>query len=120
MMSDRSDAWNGADQAGFSRVQEFFVDEKYRDSLIAASNLLARAEETAQSGVRRALLEFIRECAHELLPTKEESKAEPSCSFCGRAPPNVRLGAGASAFICNECVDLFSKVFNEPRLLGDR
>jgi hypothetical protein len=38
----------------------------------------------------------------------EESKgSDPSCSFCGKAQPEVlQLIAGAHGFICNECVQL--------------
>lgn len=42
-----------------------------------------------------------------------DSCAAPSvngCSFCGRTPPAVRLGAGPGVFICNECVETFSKI----------
>ncbi|MGA2792107.1 MAG: ClpX C4-type zinc finger protein [Roseiarcus sp.] len=35
------------------------------------------------------------------------------CSFCGRRPPGVRLGAGPAVFICNECAETFSKIFAE-------
>jgi len=36
-----------------------------------------------------------------------------TCSFCGRTPPEIRLGAGPTAFICNECVDTFHGIFHE-------
>lgn len=119
-MSTQPEVWNEDDQAAFSRVQELFVDENYRDSLVAASNLVARAEEAVQSGVRSVLLEIIRECVNDLLPAKDERKADLSCSFCGRSPPEVRLGAGGAAFICNECVELFSKVLSSPASSGVR
>ena len=114
-MSNRSDTWSTAEQAAFSHVQDLFVEERYQDSLIAASNLLARAGETAQTGVHRVLLEIIRQCADDLLSQAVDRKVDPSCSFCGRAPPAVRLGAGHSSFICNECVDVFSNVLNPPQ-----
>jgi ClpX C4-type zinc finger len=41
------------------------------------------------------------------------SGAVQACSFCGKAPPEIKLGAGPSAFICNECVAIFSNIFNE-------
>jgi hypothetical protein len=31
----------------------------------------------------------------------------PSCSFCGRGGPDVRLGAGPTAYICMSCVGIF-------------
>jgi RNA polymerase-binding transcription factor DksA len=42
-----------------------------------------------------------------------EKKPEKCCSFCGKAPPDVRLGAGPDAFICNECVSIFSEIFEK-------
>jgi RNA polymerase-binding transcription factor DksA len=43
-----------------------------------------------------------------LLPTDEGDQ----CSFCGRKPPEVRLAAGPSAFICDSCVATLSETFN--------
>jgi RNA polymerase-binding transcription factor DksA len=37
------------------------------------------------------------------------------CSFCGKEPPDVKLGAGPDAFICNECVSTFSDIFTESK-----
>ncbi len=88
-MSSRIDSWAAADQAAFAHVQDLFVAESYRDSLIAASNLLTRAGQTAETGVERVLLEIISECTHELLSTNGDRKIDPSCSFCGRAPGRV-------------------------------
>ncbi len=35
------------------------------------------------------------------------SVSEPTCSFCGKAQPEVlQLIAGPQVFICNECVQL--------------
>jgi ClpX C4-type zinc finger len=33
------------------------------------------------------------------------------CSFCGKGPPSVELGAGPDAYICNECVQVFAAKF---------
>ncbi len=119
-MSSRIDSWAAADQAAFAHVQDLFVAESYRDSLIAASNLLTRAGQTAETGVERVLLEIISECPHDLLSTKGDREIDPSCSFCGRAPPAVRLGAGASSFVCSECVGVFSSVLNPHQSAEDR
>jgi len=43
------------------------------------------------------------------------SETEPACSFCGKKRPEVMLGAGPDAFICHECVDLFTEVFRLDR-----
>jgi hypothetical protein len=56
----------------------------------------------------------MRECCG-FLP--ERAASPPAgrriCSFCGSSPPDVRLGAGPSAFICDGCVDLFARHFEE-------
>ncbi len=48
----------------------------------------------------------------------ETELAEFACSFCGKKRPEVQLGAGAEAFICNECVDLFKEVFRMEKEKG--
>ena len=42
---------------------------------------------------------------------KPGSEAPPSCSFCGKREPEVRLAAGAKAFICDSCVQMLSRTF---------
>jgi ClpX C4-type zinc finger len=44
----------------------------------------------------------------------ESGSPDSCCSFCGRKAPEVRLGAGPNAFICNECVDTFHGIFHKP------
>lgn len=39
----------------------------------------------------------------------------PSCSFCGRSEPAVRLVAGANGFICNECVQIANEVLSASK-----
>ncbi len=42
------------------------------------------------------------------------TKGEPKCSFCGRNQREVKkLIAGASAYICNECVELCNEILEE-------
>ncbi|MGH6838946.1 MAG: ClpX C4-type zinc finger protein [Methylocella sp.] len=38
-------------------------------------------------------------------------QVKEECSFCGLRPPEVTLGAGPNAFICNRCVSTFAEVF---------
>ncbi|MDM7202620.1 MAG: ATP-dependent Clp protease ATP-binding subunit ClpX [Thermodesulfobacteriaceae bacterium] len=41
-------------------------------------------------------------------------KEEPRCSFCGKSQSEVsKLIAGASAYICNECVELCNEILEE-------
>ena len=46
-------------------------------------------------------------------------ETEPACSFCGRKHPEVRLGAGPEAFICDDCVSLFTEVFRKEKEQGE-
>jgi hypothetical protein len=95
-------------------VQDLFFADRFHDCAIAASAMLDRAKNAGQPGVYRALGELIGECASRLAPSGEARAAEPACSFCGRRPPEVRLGAGLSAFICDGCVGVFASVFAPP------
>jgi hypothetical protein len=108
------DKWTSHDQAAFARVQDLFLADSFDDCLIAASGLLARAKNTRQPGVYRVLGELIRECASHVAPSDEATNVDPACSFCGRKPPEVKLGAGPKAFICDGCVDVFASLFKAP------
>lgn len=96
-MSKQSNAWTEADQAAFSQVQDLYVDESYHDCLVSACGLLTRAKDADQTGLYRALAEFIRQCAAELAPKREGRQGAPTCSFWAKAPPAVRLGAKMGA-----------------------
>jgi hypothetical protein len=50
----------------------------------------------------------------EITAAASVGRTDQACSFCGSKPPEVRIGAGPDAFICNECVDTFSKIFHDP------
>jgi ClpX C4-type zinc finger len=47
------------------------------------------------------------------LPENQPSRAQHVCSFCHRKPPDVRLAAGASSFICDNCVSKLGELFRE-------
>ena len=42
----------------------------------------------------------------------DSAEREPACSFCGRKPPEIRLAAGAKAFICDSCVLTLGEAFD--------
>jgi len=105
------DTWTGDNRVAFARVQDLFVADRFHDCVIAASALLDRAKRVGQSGVYRVLGELILECAGRIAPGGETPNAEPTCSFSSRKPPEVRLGAGPSAFICDGCVGGFAGIF---------
>jgi hypothetical protein len=111
LVASSPDTWTSNDQAAFARVQDLFLADSFHDCLIAAGALLDRAKNTGQSGVYRVLGELIRECASLVAPSDEATNVDPACSFCGRKPPEVKLGAGPKAFICDGCVDVFASLF---------
>ena len=110
-MTSQSDSWTEKDQAAFTRVQDLFLDDNFHNCLVAASELLERAKSAGQSSLYQVLGEIIRQCANEIAPVLEAHAADPACSFCGKSQPEVRMGAGPAAFICNECADAFAKIF---------
>jgi hypothetical protein len=56
-----------------------------------------------------AALGLIHLAMAELLFGEQEKapQSAPSCSFCGQGGPEVRLGAGPTAYICADCVGIF-------------
>lgn len=46
-------------------------------------------------------------------PPKRRLDIDAICSFCGRKPPEVRLGAGPDVFICEGCVNDFTAYFHD-------
>jgi hypothetical protein len=83
-----------------------YDEGKYDLCIQLCSNAL---KSTLTESTRLIFSQFIAMCSRKLMdddPT--DQAAAPSCSFCGKTPPAVRLGAGSSAFICNERVELFS------------
>jgi hypothetical protein len=79
-----------------------------------ASRILFRAlpdmegpEEAALLALHKAIeIVFLRDNS----PRTREADA---CSFCGRKPPEVRLGAGADVYICDQCVNDFARAFRD-------
>jgi hypothetical protein len=86
---------------------------KLIDVAIASKIMLSQLPDS-EGPVEAALLALhhsIEMVVFDGKPPKATSVEDPACSFCGRKPPEVRLGAGPSAFICNECVGIFTEVF---------
>jgi hypothetical protein len=59
-----------------------------------------------QSAIARIMKTLRAENSQDML------KKEEACSFCGLKSPEVRLGAGPGAYICERCVKVFSDVFS--------
>jgi hypothetical protein len=88
-------------------------EKRYHDALAVAyaHYLLARATKLEDDEL---FLSGIKAAVDGLLPADDPAN-RTECSFCGRAPPDVRLAAGPRVFICNECVTMLSEeVFAAP------
>jgi hypothetical protein len=82
-----------------------------------ASRLLFKALPNAE-GAHESSLGALHQAIEVLLdegqpPVKPTTTDARECSFCGRKPPEVRLGAGPNVFICDNCVGVFSEVFRQ-------
>ena len=94
------------------RVAIDYHNEDYEGCLRRCSALLFDDEQSLTERVKASLYVFMRECCAFLLErVANPPSSQQSCSFCGRSPPEVRLGAGPSAFICEQCVDVFAHHF---------
>jgi hypothetical protein len=104
-------------------ISELMIDNAMRkDSesflqIAMATHQLFRAVPGAEKQSRSALYSIENALALLLdkLPAPDVSDIKMVCSFCDRGKPEVMLGAGANAFICDECVDLFTVMFRERR-----
>jgi hypothetical protein len=99
------------------------IQRKDFESLLemaVASRMLFRTLPAAEKQSQTMLSNM--EYALNLLIGKEEltetKETEIACSFCGKKRPEVQIGAGADAFICNECVDLFTEIFRLEKEKG--
>jgi hypothetical protein len=91
-----------------------YANEAYKSCLRRCSALLFDGGQALGEPVKTSLYVFMRECCGFLIErVASPPSGQPSCPFCGRSPPEVRLGAGPSAFICDRCVDLFAHHFAE-------
>jgi hypothetical protein len=114
-MTNSSKPLSDSDQAAFNHILDLFSGEAYYDCLRAACDFLLRAKELQLDGLYQTLATLIQHCAMALAPKADAASLPPACSFCGKSPPAVQLGAGPSVFICNECVATFTGVFATPQ-----
>jgi hypothetical protein len=98
-------------QAAIDRAAQLYSDQNYL-------SCIEQCCATARMGllpepVMTTIVTLIGNCAVKLSPgDSAASNRDPCCSFCSKFPPAVRLGAGPSVFICNECVRLFDHTLN--------
>ncbi|HZP76571.1 MAG TPA: ClpX C4-type zinc finger protein [Pseudolabrys sp.] len=90
---------------------EPFEDKRFDDALLLgmASYLISR--ELGDEDARGTALISLQGALERVLP---DTQIKEGCSFCGRKPPEVRLAAVPSVFICDACVStLSSEVFEK-------
>lgn len=93
------------------------MQERYQSAAFVAllAYFLSREEhdDELESGSMPLLLKAIDELRGAQDERPGSSSAELlACSFCGRGEPEVRLAAGARAFICDACVSTLSETFS--------
>ena len=96
------------------------MKEKYFDSAISigviAYNIAQKTEDRKFEDLAKSWVAMGSEGLTERssgLKSPPAGASEPSCSFCGRREPEVRLAAGATAFICNSCVATLSEALSD-------
>ena len=112
-MSNQSDNSVEAIKATLSALAEDYGRDRYYECLVNACGVLLREKDARESPLNNAALQFIHQCSLRLGEARESAKPAKqtvACSFCGKSAPEVRLGAGPSSFICNECVDIFHNI----------
>ncbi len=100
------------------RAQRNALKEKrYHDALLTRILGYVLFHEQKDHVFETAALVGLRQVLDSVLNGALEQQAQlgrPACSFCFKTEPDVRLAAGAAAFICNSCVATFAEVFREP------
>lgn len=88
-----------------SDIWQEFIDRREYDAAIEsaiATYGIMRARKVQR--LARGALNLIHVSIELSSPGDGRSEDVVSCSFCGRGEPDVRLAAGAKAFICHPCV----------------
>jgi ClpX C4-type zinc finger len=89
----------------------------YEQTILTGSDYYQKIKDDDDIAKKSILLVYMQTAINSYLSSQTSvEKVEIKsvhCSFCGQSPPKVHLGAGPNVFICNECVNIFSKTFNK-------
>jgi RNA polymerase-binding transcription factor DksA len=101
-------------EAAFEQMQTEFINEKYEECLDCAIVVYLLSKNIEFPKYNSTARHFIKECSQHIAAAATNSLIQANlaphqCSFCSKSTPEVRLGAGPSAFICNECVKVFAE-----------
>ncbi len=97
---------------------KLMTQKQYNSAMFAGFLGYVISLETKDAEMKSEAIALIRKSAEEILQpdSDKESRKEdpsPSCSFCGREEPEVRLVAGAGAVVCDSCVARLAKFFSQ-------
>jgi hypothetical protein len=112
-MSNPSDESDEAIKTALSALAEDYANDRYYECLVNACGVFLRTKHDRNFPLNKAAMSFIGQCASKLEKANDGGDAarpNVACSFCGKSAPEVRLGAGPSVFICNECVEIFHNI----------
>jgi ClpX C4-type zinc finger len=84
--------------------------------LVALETQDAELKSGAATWIEKTMQEFTEAQNDKARHAPESSH---TCSFCGRGESEVRLAAGAKAFICNSCVTTLNEFFSKEKKNDD-
>ena len=92
------------------------LEKRYRESILVGALGYILFNESGHQTFAQATLGFVSDAialsaGQPAASQIHRKSSEPSCSFCGRRDPQVKLAAGPDAFICDSCVATLSKTF---------
>ena len=102
---------------GLAKLWGHFMREgQFNNAMQIGSIMHSEGTRTNNSLLMQEGIGMLRSSVKELSPETEKETIQKECSFCGQKPPKVKLGAGPTAFICNECVSRFNIIFSKPEI----
>jgi hypothetical protein len=97
-------------------VRSSVAERRYEQALGYAVAGLKRCGVEKQENRKRTFLRLIRVIVTGLESSlgglTANAVRNPSCSFCGRSQPEVRILAGATGAICKDCADRARSYFS--------
>lgn len=95
------------------------VEQKnFEEALVYAIKAYLIATDIGDDISKNTFLGLIRFAIHNLVDKSlnefdKETKQNPNCSFCGKNAPEVKVVAGASGAICQNCATIIHEKFNK-------
>jgi ClpX C4-type zinc finger len=95
---------------------KLMMQKQYNNALLTGILGYRVSIEAQDVELKVGAFSWIQKTIQEMIDNEEndslnEAGEMHSCSFCGRGEPEVRLAAGARAFICDSCISILSETF---------